>query len=81
MNDENVNLPEVEGELVEDLNAAEGTTEPIQLVVVDVVDLDRPFMTTRFTDYTVMEGLLLLLILIIFIQSIVKILKEGFWWL
>ena len=77
MNEENV----YEGELVQVLDAAVENPEPIQMIVVDVVDLDRPFMTTRFTDYTVMEGLLLLMILITVIQSCIKILKEGFWWL
>ena len=73
MNEENV----YEGELVQVLDAAVENPEPIQMIVVDVVDLDRPFMTTRFTDYTVMEGLLLLMILITVIQSCIKILKEG----
>jgi len=43
--------------------------------------LDHPFMTTSFQDYTVMEGLLLLILLAAFAAACVKILKGGFQWL
>lgn len=41
----------------------------------------RPVLTTSFEDYTVMEGLLLLLLLAAFAAACVKILKGGLSWL
>lgn len=41
----------------------------------------RPFLTTPFSEYTVTEGLLLLLALGVFARWLVKLLKEGFSWL
>lgn len=59
---------------------AEPAAEVIQ--VIEVVDLDRPLMTTNFNDYTVTEGLLLLLLLFLFVKEfILKPLKGGFSWL
>lgn len=43
--------------------------------------LDRPLMTTSFRDYTVTEGLLLLLLLSAFVAACARMLKEGFSWL
>ena len=43
--------------------------------------LDHPFMTTSFQDYSVTEGLLLLLLLSVFIAACARMLKEGFSWL
>lgn len=43
--------------------------------------LDHPLMTTSFRDYTVTEGLLLLILLAAFAAACVKILKGGFQWL
>lgn len=61
----------------------EPLTEPVIEViqVIEVTDLDRPFMTTSFDDYTVSEGLLLLLVLLVFLKWCAKLLKEGFSWL
>ena len=58
--------------------------EPVAEVihVIEIVDLDRPLMTTNFDDYTVTEGLLLLLLLFLFVKEfILKPLKGGFSWL
>lgn len=41
----------------------------------------RPVLTTPFEDYTVMEGLLLLLLLAAFAAACAKILKGGLSWL
>lgn len=41
----------------------------------------RPVLTTSFEDYTVMEGLLLLLLLAAFAVVCAKILRGGFSWL
>lgn len=49
--------------------------------VIVLQDDPRPFLTTPFDDYTVTEGLLLAVLLCLFFSVIVKILKEGFYWL
>lgn len=41
----------------------------------------RPVLTTSFSDYTVSEGLLLLLLLAAFTAACAKILRGGFSWL
>lgn len=56
-----------------------GSEDPSMLV--EVVDLDRPFLTTDFADYTVTEGLLLLLLVLAVVMICVKMLKGGFYWL
>lgn len=64
--------------------AASDQTEPAAEVVqvIEIVDLDRPLMTTSFEDYTVTEGLLLLLLLFLFVKEfILKPLKGVFSWL
>ena len=41
----------------------------------------RPFLTTPFEEYSVTEGLLLTLFLCVFAKTLIKVLKEGFYWL
>lgn len=41
----------------------------------------RPLLTTSFSDYTVTEGLLLLLLLSVFLSACYKLLRGGFQWL
>lgn len=43
--------------------------------------LDRPLMTTPFEEYSMGEGLILLLLVFLILQSIIKIVKVGFSWL
>jgi len=43
--------------------------------------LGHPLMTTSFRDYTVTEGLLLLILLAAFAAACIRILKGGFQWL
>lgn len=43
--------------------------------------MTRPFMTTPFEEYTVSEGLVLLLLAFLILQSLIKIVKVGFSWL
>ena len=51
-------------------------------VIAEVVDVpDRPFFTTPFEEYTVTEGLLLLLVVLLVIRWIIGMLKGGFSWL
>lgn len=55
--------------------------------MTDILDVLRPtedvrlFLTTSFSDYTVTEGLLLALLLCIVAAAVIKLLKEGFYWL
>lgn len=43
--------------------------------------IDHPFMTTPLDDYTVTEGLLLLILLVLVLKWIGQAIKEGFYWL
>lgn len=53
-----------------------------ETVIAEVVELpDRPFFETPFSEYTVTEGLLLLLVVLLVIRWIVGAVKEGFRWL
>lgn len=59
-----------------------GTDETIQLLESIQEDVTpHPFLSTPFDDYTVTEGLLLLILLLFFIVGCIKLLKEGFSWL
>lgn len=69
---------------------AEGLQGPIEVIGMDKVlkrletlqeTADHPMLTTPFDDYTVTEGLLLLLLLSVFVAACVKLLKGGFAWL
>lgn len=44
----------------------------------EVVEQDRPFMTTPFVEYSVTEGLLLLILLFFFLASLAKLIKGVF---
>ena len=59
-----------------------GADETLQLLETIQQDVEpHPFLTTDFADYTVTEGLLLLILLLFFIADCIKLLKEGFSWL
>lgn len=74
-----------EGGLLDALLGEDGMTSDVdglQETVEDVRQmLDHPFLTTSFEDYSVTEGLLLLLLLYFFIAGCARILKEGVSWL
>ena len=57
------------------------TDETAQLLELIHQDLTHPALTTDFQDYTVAEGLLLLLLVGFFISACIRLLKEGFSWL
>lgn len=45
-------------------------------------DLDHPFFTTPFSDYSVVEGLLLLLVVFVaVIKPCINMVRRGFSWL
>ena len=48
--------------------------DPLAVTVTDV----RPFFTTPLDEYTVSEGLLLLIAILLFLQLLARILKGGF---
>lgn len=54
--------------------------EPVEVILVDVAD-ERSFMSTPLNDYTVTEGLLLLILLMMIVKFVAKAVKEGFRWL
>lgn len=74
-----------------ELPPAGGTLEgPIEAIGMETVlkrletlqcVADHPMMETPFEDYTVTEGLLLLLLLSVFLSVCAKLLKGGFAWL
>ncbi len=43
--------------------------------------MDRPFLTTPLNEYTVTEGLLLLILFVLVIKILIDIVKGGFYWL
>lgn len=51
------------------------------VTVVGEVVQERPFLTTSFEEYSVTEGLLLMLLLALFVSLCWKMLKGGFYWL
>lgn len=52
-----------------------------EISVMAVSTSDRPFLTTALNDYSVTEGLLLMILLVLFFGQCIKIIKEEFWWL
>ena len=54
--------------------------EPVEVILVDV-SYDRNFMTTPLNDYTVTEGLLLLILIMMIVKFVAKAVREGFRWL
>ena len=74
---------ETPGETTEETPAEEVTEEPETYTeVVEVVaDDTHYFLTTDFADFTVTEGLLLCIFLVMFLKNIGGVIKEGFYWL
>ena len=56
-------------------DTAAGTTEIV------VVEPDRPFLSTSLNDYSVTEGLLLCILLVLLLKWVAGVIKEGFYWL
>lgn len=57
-------------------------SEPMETVETVAASPDaRLFLTTPFEEYTVTEGLLLMLLLLAVVMICVKLLKGGFSWL
>lgn len=72
---------EVEEAPPEPLEVA-GTAETLQILQEIRQELAaHPLLTTPFAEYTVTEGLLLLLLLAVFLSWCGKLLRSGFSWL
>lgn len=89
-------VPDETVELEENTEDGDLSDEPVTVVESGPSDADtalelletiqkdvspHPFLTTDFADYTVVEGLLLMALLLAVISLCVKMLKEGFSWL
>lgn len=61
--------------MIVDLGRIEEHTASIEQI------MDHPALTTPFAEYTVTEGLLLLLLLSAFIAACARMLRGGFSWL
>lgn len=66
--------------LWDDVLGQEEETEFVE-VVGEPVEQDRLFLTTPFEEYTVSEGLLLMILLLAVVMICVKMVKGGFFWL
>ena len=67
---------------MDEANTAPAFSSEEVLETVEVVEVAaRDFLTTPLDQYTVTEGLLLVIVLILFFKEISKSLKEGFYWL
>lgn len=61
---------------------SENNSESVEVATIQQVELvDRPFMTTPFEDFSVIEGLLIVLVVGVWIYALVSVLKESFKWL
>lgn len=69
--------------LVEEISEAlpEEEEQEVYQGVYVVYDDSRPFLETKFSEYTVGEGLLLMLIVGLYLFALVKIIYSGFKWL
>lgn len=78
---------EVVEEVVEDIVLSPEVVQQLITLLSDIsedVDLfshDRPFLTTTFSDYSVTEGLLLTLTILVLVKSWIHMLQRGFSWL
>lgn len=77
MTEEELNLETTSEESTGDAVTELTVSEPMQVIVVD----SRPFLTTPFSEYSVTEGLLLTLVLIVLVSQVIKFVKGCFAWL
>ena len=77
MDDQNLNQVDTSAKVEEILG---DTSEEIE-VLAEVVEVERPFLTTSFEEYSVTEGLLLMILLLAVVMICVKMVKGGFFWL
>lgn len=80
-----VNVADLVIDLIQEVTGIKDALADVKTIRKDVGTVQKtvnhPLMTTSFGDYTVTEGLLLLILLFLFVSSCVKIVKGGFSWL
>lgn len=64
----------------ESAGAETGGSELIEVIAIED-PADHAFLTTDFAEYTVTEGLLLCILIVLIISSFARSIKEGFFWL
>lgn len=63
----------------ENVSAMQADVAQIKEMVQTAVE--RPFLTTPLEDYSVSEGLLLMILFVMFIRALLRLVKEGLYWL
>lgn len=62
---------------VEEIYTVETVAEPVETITqIIVIEADRPFMTTSFEDYTVTEGFVLLIFVLVFLTFILDLFRR-----
>ena len=82
MNEENsvVTVPDEET-VVETGDSSMALDVFAEVSEVETVEVEHPFLTTSFEDYSVSEGLLLVIVLILVVKFCIDVLRRGFYWL
>lgn len=62
-------------------NVAVLQTDVAEVKEMVTVAVERPFLTTPIEDYSVSEGLLLMILFVLFLRALLRLVKEGFFWL
>lgn len=69
------------GDVITDSGSVITTPGPAPVIIQEVAEDPRPFLETSFEDYSVVEGLLLLIFISIWLYAVFSLLKNGFkWW-
>lgn len=74
-------IPEINVTNFDDSNIVAALENILTELQEQRVENKHDFLTTNFADYSVTEGLLLMLLLSVVTNWIVRMLKGGFWWL
>lgn len=56
----------------------EDIEEVLPAETIQTTETERPFLTTPLNDYTVSEGLLLVLVLLVILSAVAKLWREIF---
>lgn len=71
-----------EADVVADESEPVETVPPVETeIIAEVVEPERLLLTTPFEEYTVSEGLLLILVLLVVLSFCGRLLKGGLFWL
>lgn len=53
-------------------------TSPVVTPAIEYIQETRPFLDTAFSDYSVVEGILLLILLSIWFYAVLSLIRAGF---